>query len=137
MSEKVDALFAGEPPPPPVEATPRLAAIRSILWVALPLDLLGVPCWTGVPGAALTLWAWLQADGEMANVEAGAYSSEDAAALMRLRATSGWLLGFCVLSLLVQVYLLTTPFYGRLWTAMLSPAPGSVLEVQDVAPPPP
>jgi hypothetical protein len=124
MSEKVEALFAGEPPPPPVEAAPRLAMIRSMLWLALPLDLLGVPCWTGVPGAALTLWAWLSADGEMARVEAGAYSSEDAAALMRLRLLSGWLLGFCVLSLAVQVYLLTTPFYNTLWAELLRWAAG-------------
>lgn len=114
MSEKVDALFAGEPPPPPVEAAPRLRAIRAALIVATPLDLLGVLCWTGVPGAAITLWAWLQADGEMARVEAGEYSSEDAAAMMRLRSMSGWLLGFCVLSLLVQAYLLTTSFYSQL-----------------------
>lgn len=118
MSEKVDALFAGEPPPPPVEAAPRLRAIRAALIVALPLDLLGVLCWTGVPGAAITLWAWLQSDGEMARVEAGEYSSEDAASMMRLRSVSGWLLGFCVLSLLVQAWLLTTSFYSMLWSIL-------------------
>lgn len=118
MSEKVDALFAGEPPPPPIEAAPRLRAIRAALLMALPLDLLGVLCWTGVPGAALTLWAWLQADGEMARVEAGEYSSEDAASMMRLRSMSGWLLAFCVVSLLVQAMLLSTSFYGMLWAAL-------------------
>jgi len=115
MSEKVDALFAGEPPPPPIEATARIRALRAALVVALPLNVLGIFCWTGVPGAAITLWAWLQADGQMARVEAGAYSSEDAADLMRLRTLSGWLLAFCVLSLLVQAYLLTTNFYSELW----------------------
>lgn len=117
--EKVDALFSGEPPPPPIQAAPRLSAIRGVLWVSLPLNVLGVPCWTGVPGAALTLWAWLQADGEMARVAAGEYSSEDAAALMRLRTLSGWLLGFCVLSLLVQAFLLSTSFYTVLWSQFL------------------
>ena len=119
MSERVDALFAGEPPPPPVEVGPRLRLIRAVLLASLPLNLLGVPCWTGVPGAALTLWAWLQADGEMARVEAGEYPSDDAATLMRLRTAAGWLLGFCVLSLLVQAYLLTTTFYNVLWSRLL------------------
>ena len=118
--EKVDALFAGEPPPPPIEAAPKLRLIRGALIVAAPLDLLGVFCWTGVPGAALTLWAWLQADGEMARIEAGEYDSDDAAAMMRLRAVSGWLLGFCVLSLLLQAWLLTTSFYNHLWGRFLS-----------------
>ncbi len=120
MSEKVSALFAGEPPPPPVEAGPRLRMLRTALIIALPLDLLGVFCWTGVPGAALTLWAWLQADGEMAGVEAGLYASDDAAEMMRLRSLSGWLLAFCVVSLLVQAWLLTTSFYGDLWGWLLS-----------------
>ncbi|MFT4975729.1 MAG: hypothetical protein ACI8S6_001622 [Myxococcota bacterium] len=119
MSEKVDALFAGEPPAPPREAVSKLRAIRVLLMVALPMDLLGVLCWTGVPGAALTLWAWLQADGEMARVEAGEYSSEDAASLMRLRTLSGWLLGFCIVSLMAQAYLLTTSFYSMLFSLLL------------------
>ena len=34
--EKVDALFAGEPPPPPIEAAPRLRMIRSALLIAAP-----------------------------------------------------------------------------------------------------
>lgn len=118
MSEKVDALFAGEPPPAPIEAGPKLRAIRVALLVALPLNLLGVLCWTGVPGAAITLWAWLQADGEMPRVEAGDYLSEDAANMMRLRTLAGWLLAFCVLSLMVQAYLLTTAFYNTLWSML-------------------
>ncbi len=118
--EKVDALFAGEPPPPPIEAAPKLKLIRSALIVAAPLDLLGVFCWTGVPGAALTLWAWLQADGEMARIEAGEYDSDDAAAMMRLRVVSGWLLGFCVLSLLLQARLLTASVFNLLSGRFLS-----------------
>lgn len=118
MSEKVDALFAGEPPPEPIAAGPKLRAIRAALLVALPLNLLGVLCWTGVPGAAITLWAWLQADGEMPRVEAGEYLSEDAANMMRLRTMAGRLLGFCVLSLVLQAYLLTTSFYSSLWSML-------------------
>ncbi|MEL6349441.1 MAG: hypothetical protein AAFV53_40435, partial [Myxococcota bacterium] len=119
MSEKVDALFAGEPPPPPIEATPRLRTIRNALIVALPMNLLGIPCWTGVPGAALTLWVWLQADSEMARVEAGQYASDDAALMMQYRAASGWLLAFCVVSLLTQIYLLTGSFYTDLWGSLI------------------
>jgi hypothetical protein len=70
--------------------------------------LLGIPCWTGVPGAALTLWAWLEADAQMAAIKAGLYNSDDAATLIRLRSFSAWALGFCVVSLLLQIYLLST-----------------------------
>lgn len=108
-SEKVDALFAGEPPPPPLAAGPRIRRLRWLLAVAIPLDLLGIPCWTGVPGAALTLVAWLAADCETARIEAGQYAPADAAALLRLRRLAAWALGFCVVSLVVQIWLLSTP----------------------------
>jgi hypothetical protein len=121
---KVDALFAGEPPAKPMPAGPRIQRLQRILAVAIPLDLLGIPCWTGVPGAALTLWAYLQADAEMARIEAGAYAGEDAARLLRLRTVSTWALYFCVVSFLVQAWLLSTPYYamiiGGLWDAVTS-----------------
>jgi len=112
---RVDALFAGEPPPAPALAGPRIRRLQLILVVAIPLDVLGVPCWTGVPGAALTLWAWLLADSEVARVEAGEYTTGDAARLMRLRTISAWALGFCVVSLLIQTWLLSTVFYNRFY----------------------
>lgn len=111
----VDELFAGEPPPPPVGAGPRIRRLRRVLMVAIPLDLLGILCWTGVPGAVLTLWVWLCVDGEMARIEAGVYSPEDAARLMRIRTLAAWTLGFCVVSLVVQIWLLSTSFYPALW----------------------
>jgi len=117
--DKVDALFVGDPPPPPEAAAPVLRRLRALLWVAIPLNILGIPCWTGVPGAALTLWAWLVADGEMARVDAGAYHAEDAAALVRMRRLSAWVLGFCLVSLVIQVYLLSTPAYGQLHSWIL------------------
>ena len=79
MSDKVDALFDGDPPAPPEPAEPRLRAIRGMLWVGIPLVILGIPCWTSVPGAVLTLWAWLSTDAELPRIEAGAYSQNDAA----------------------------------------------------------
>jgi hypothetical protein len=115
---KVDALFAGEPPPAPVAAGPRIRRLQRILAIAIPLDLLGIPCWTGVPGAVLTLWAYLQADAETARIDAGAYAGEDAARLLRLRSISTWALYFCVVSFLVQAWLLSTPFYAGLLGSM-------------------
>ena len=118
MSEKVDDLFAGEPPPPPIDAASRLRAIRIILWMAAPMNLFGILCWTGVPGAALTLWAWLQTDGEMSTLEEGVYTPDDAAQFTTLRNVSAWMLGFCVVSLIAQVLLLTTNFYTALWAIL-------------------
>lgn len=108
---RVDALFAGEPPPEPQPAAPRIRRLQRILAVAIPLDLLGIPCWTGVPGAILTLWAYLQADAEMARIDAGMYGGEDAARLLRLRSISTWTLYFCVVSFLLQAWLLSTSAY--------------------------
>jgi hypothetical protein len=54
----------------------------------------------------------------MPRVEAGEYLSEDAANMMRMRTMAGWLLGFCVLSLVLQAYLLTTSFYSSLWSML-------------------
>ncbi len=111
---KVDALFEGEPPAPPPDPGPALRRLRVLLAVAIPLDLLGIPCWTGVPGAVLTLWAWLRADAEAARVREGAYDDDLAADFLRLRAWAAWALGFSILSLVVQAWLLTTPFYALL-----------------------
>jgi len=118
VSEKVEALFCGEPPPQPLSAAPRLKSIRTALWISLPLNVFGVFCWTGVPGAAIALWAWLRADAEMDRVRANAFSSEDAAAMIWLRNASGWMLGLCICSLALQTYLLTTSFYGDLWARL-------------------
>jgi hypothetical protein len=62
MTEKVDALFSGDLPLPPSELGPRLNRLRQTLSVAIALDVLGIPCWTSVPGAILTLYVWLSTD---------------------------------------------------------------------------
>lgn len=118
MSAKVDALFAGEPPAT-VELGPVLARLKLLLGVSLPLNLLGPLCWTGVPGAVLTLWAWSLADREAAAVSAGAVRGDQATSLLRLRRFAATNLGLCVLSLFVQVSLLATDFYPQLLSAML------------------
>jgi hypothetical protein len=115
MSSNVDALFSGEPQKKPVDVTARMRRIKRILWLAVPLDLFGIPCWTGVPGAVLTLWAWLATDSEVARIEAGDYTHTDAMRLLTLRRITFWALLFSVVSLIVQSWLLSTPFYLRLW----------------------
>ena len=116
MSEKVDALFAGEiPTQTPLEAQQRLIRLHRILWVAIVLDVLGLPCWTSVPGAALTLWVWLATDADLLKIEAGEYADNDAAFLMKIRRYAAGALIFCVASLVLQIFLLSTAFYQRFW----------------------
>ena len=84
MSDKVDALFSSEiPTRTPIEDRKRLVRLHRTLWMAIVLDVLGVPCWTSVPGAALTLWVWLATDADLTRIEAGEYSDDDAALCQR------------------------------------------------------
>jgi hypothetical protein len=125
---RVDALFAGEPPPPPRSATAFLRTLRRVLLVAIPLDALGIFCWTGVPGAVLTLYAYLAADAEMARVEGGEYSAEDAAAVARVRSISTFFLYFSVVSFLAQAALFATGLYND-YVGMVSNGLGRLAEV--------
>lgn len=115
MSERVDQLFAGEPPPPPIDAAARITTLRRTLGIAIALDVLGIPCWTSVPGAVLTLWVWMGTEADRARIVNGEYLEEDAAAIMALRRWASLALVFCVLSMLLQIFLLSTSFYERLW----------------------
>lgn len=115
MSEKVDALFAGVDPQLDTEATPRIARTRRLLSIAIVLDILGLPCWTSVPGSVLTLWVWMSTDTDLARIQAGEFSDKDAAELMRLRRYATIALALCVVSLLLQIALLSTNFYTRFW----------------------
>ena len=110
---KVDALFDGEPALPPLDPTPRLRRLTLLLLVAIPLDVLGITCFTGVPGAVLTLVAYLQADAEQALVDAGRYPSEhQVVRLKRIRQLALWMMVFTLVSLALQVILFaTTDFY--------------------------
>lgn len=122
MSAKVDALFSGEPPPS-VALRPVLWRLRVLLAVSMPLNVLSVLCWTGVPAGLLTLWAWSIADREAAAVGTGLVAGAEAASLLRLRRIASYNLGICVLSLMVQVTLLTTPFYEVLLSRFLDLLP--------------
>ena len=118
---RVDALFAGEPPAPPLDGGPVRRKLGRILWAAIPLDLLAIPLWTGVPGALLTLWAWLVADSEARRVEDGRYGEEDSAAILRLRRLARGALIFILLSFVVQVWLLTKPAYVENYRGIFLP----------------
>ena len=113
MSRRVDALFAGEPHPAVPQSRARNA--RRLLWVGIPLVLLGIPLWTGVPGALIILWAWLLA--EPATIDAP-LPEPASSSLHTTRTIAAWTLGLAVLSLIFQVWLLTTDFYNRLWPAL-------------------
>ena len=111
---RVDELFGGEPALPPLDPAPRLRRLVLILVVAIPLDLLGITCFTGVPGAVLTLVAYLSADSEQALVDAGRYPDEATALrLARIRRVALWAMAVTICSLVVQIVLFTmTNFYG-------------------------
>lgn len=117
MSEKVDALFSGDLPLPPSELGPRLIRLRQTLWVAIALDVLGIPCWTSVPGSILTLYVWLSTDDDAIPGD-GMHSEENLAQLSQLRKIATWALVFCVASLIAQISLLSTAFYERLWGSL-------------------
>jgi hypothetical protein len=119
MSDKVDALFAGEPPIPSSGADDRVATIRGVLKVAIPLVILGIPCWTSVPGAMLTLWAWLATDAQMSRSEAENASDDVIQSLVRLRRLSTYALGLCVVTLIIQIILLSTTLYERFWSSVI------------------
>ncbi len=115
---KVDALFSGELPEVR-DLRPLINRLAVLLAFSAPLNLAGVFCFTGVPGALLTLWAWLLADGEAARVREGGADPEQGARLLRMRDLAAWNLGLCVSSLLVQAWLLTTGFYEALLGRLL------------------
>ncbi len=103
-----------DPPPFPDVPGSKLHWIRRLLWVAIPLDLLGVLCCTSVPGAVLTLVAWSVADGELARVGSGDLPLDEAPRLSRYKRISLAALVFCVLSFLLQIILLSNGTY-RAW----------------------
>jgi hypothetical protein len=115
MSDKVDALFSGDLPPTSADTGNRILRLRRVLYIAIGLDVLGIPCWTSVPGAVLTLWVWLSTDTDVSRIEHGEYSDVEANSLMKLRRITSWALTFCVCSLVVQISLLSTTFYERFW----------------------
>lgn len=116
---RVDALFAGDLPVA-VDARHAVHRVQILIAFAVPLNIAGVLCFTGVPGAALTLWAWLLSDSEYTRVRESDAGPEQLAAVQRVRGWSAWNLGLCVVSLLVQAWLLATKFYEALLAWLLS-----------------
>lgn len=123
---RVDALFAGEPPAPAAALGPRIRAIRAVLALGLPLSLLGIPCWTGVPGAALTLWAYSLADGAL--TDSGSAAPDELARLASLRRTAVGGLVFAGLSFVVQAWLLSQPFYAGFYVWLWAEGGTALLE---------
>lgn len=115
---RVDALFGGEPPPPPVDIAPRLRRLRLLVGAAVLLDLAGLLL-TVVPGAAVTLWAWLAADDEVARMEHGGYDDAAAAAVLGLRMVARGVMLLCIACLLLQAWLLHRGFYNGAWAVLL------------------
>ena len=115
MSKRVDELFAGNDPRQPTQASIRIVRLQRTLVVAIILDILGLPCWTSVPGAVLTLWVWMSTETDLVRIEDGEYSDQEAAALMKLRTYASLALGLCVVCLILQIFLLSTQFYARFW----------------------
>tara|TARA_B100000530_G_scaffold87962_1_gene53483 strand:+ start:1873 stop:2259 length:387 start_codon:yes stop_codon:yes gene_type:complete len=115
MSDRVDALFSGNLPQPTPDAGNRILRLQRVLYIAIALDVLGIPCWTSVPGSVLTLWVWLSTDTDVSRIENGEYTDTEAVRLMRLRKITSWALAFCVCSLVIQIGLLSTTFYERFW----------------------
>jgi hypothetical protein len=123
----VDDLFAPEAPPP-APPPDRLRRISRLLAIALPLNLLGFLCFTGVPGAVMALVGWQLADEEVARVESGALPKEVGPRAQRLRSFAFVQMLIALLSLLLQIVLFGAGFYDALlelvlqWTGVLPPA---------------
>ena len=117
---RVDALFAGEPPEPKLDGKPAIRSIRRLLWLAIPLDLLAIPLWTGVPGALLTLWVWLRTDSEIRLVRADRYHLADARVLIRQRRWAHGALIFISISFMIQIWLMSQPGYTQLYRGLWS-----------------
>lgn len=113
----VDDLFSGEPAP--AAPADRLRGVGRLLVVGGVLDLLGPFCLTGVPGAAVTLWAWYQADEEVARAEEGVLSPEAGRRARQLRSVAFGLLVFTAFSLLTQLALFGLGVYDAILAGIL------------------
>ena len=116
---RVDALFDGEPPPPPVDVAPRVRRLKIIIATALALDIVGL-LFTVIPGAAVTLWAWLSADAEAERIEAGTYDEVAAAAVVGIRNLARWAMVFVVVCLIAQATMLHHGTYDLLWSTLIA-----------------
>ncbi|MCB9780346.1 MAG: hypothetical protein H6742_17410 [Alphaproteobacteria bacterium] len=114
---KVDELFDGEPPPPQVDVRPRVLRLQLLLAGAVALDVAGLLL-TVVPGAIVTVWAWLSADAEVARIEAGTYDEKAVAAVVGVRNVARAAMVFCVLCLVGQAWALHNGYYDAVWATL-------------------
>jgi hypothetical protein len=112
---RVDALFAGEPPPAPADSAQLVRRLQLGLYVALLLDALTLPCWTGLPGAVLTLIVYSAADAELPRVDAGQIDPASGERIRRVRRVSMVALTLLIFSLGLQWFLLKYTVYGQLY----------------------
>jgi uncharacterized membrane protein SpoIIM required for sporulation len=113
---KADELFTGDkPPPPPASPAPP---IERLLWLAMPLNLMGPFCFTGVPGAILSLWAWYLADEAMAKLDNGALPESFRKSLKTLKSTCFANLLLCMILLILQIIAFSLGIYQLLFQAL-------------------
>lgn len=105
----VDELFGGGKAPPPSDDRLRVI-VRWLVFGAI-LDLAGPCCFTGVPGAAVTLWAWYLADEEVTRAENGLLDPAVARRAVKVRATAFALLLVTSALILLQIGLFVVGFY--------------------------
>lgn len=113
-TDRVDALFAGGGPGGTRTRPGRSRQILALLSIATPLNLAGTVTCTVIPGALLTLWAWVLARRELAILEHGELPVRETQRIGRLERFAAWMLGACAVLLCVQVYLLATGTYQAL-----------------------
>ena len=117
MSDRVDALFSGDLPERENHHEDRLERLNQTAWAAIALNVLGIPCWTSVPGAALTLWVWFATDPDTFILDEESSDPALRDQLDKIRRRANLALTLCIVALLVQIILLSTSFYERLWGA--------------------
>jgi hypothetical protein len=119
MSEKLDDLFGGEPGFPVKKS--RVHVVRALLWIGLPMVVLGlVGClgypifvltWLSVPGAGLVLWAWILADADLSRVESGHLGFELGPELQKYRRWALIALVVSAVSFIIQMKFLVDGTY--------------------------
>lgn len=107
----VDDLFSSEAPARVPDGTRR---VTTILGVAFVLNALGITCFTGVPGAILTLVGWHLADEEVSKIDNGVVPKERMPRARGLRRFAYGQMVFASVCLLVQLLLFAEGFYEQL-----------------------
>jgi hypothetical protein len=103
-----DDLFSNEGPAPLADRLDRAARLAALAAV---LTLLGPCCFSGVPGAAVAVFAWQMADDELARVEAGALPSDRRGRALQVRRLAFFQVAFAGVLLFVQLVLFLSGAY--------------------------